>query len=424
MEQTEAYNYLLGHENCFLTGRAGVGKSFLIKRLLDDLGHNPALAVTATTGIAARNIGGQTVHAYFGIGLGRKYDPETRKLEDFEKFWQKCEYSPYFNWTGLSSLEYLVIDEISMMTGTFLQDIQRILKRVKKNNQPFGGVKIIACGDFLQLPPVSKGSTVYDWAFKCDAWRQGDIRVLNLQKSYRHDDPVWLDALNDVRVARITQPTLELLRSRSAERVPDGFEGTVLMTHNEQAGRYNRVKLDELAGPEKEFRAQLQGKEHKIKQLLDSITTPEVLCLRKGARVLMTINDREGAFYNGTRAVVLDWTPDTVRVELETGEQLDVERFAFSDENRNVTGSKPTATAKQFPMKLAWAVTIHSSQGLTLTSVFVQAEHVFTAHQLYVALSRCKTSDGLTIQGFDPSKCYVDYDARQFYEQLTKAEKV
>lgn len=420
MEQTEAYNYLLGHENCFLTGRAGTGKSFLIKKLLDELGHSPALMVTATTGIAARNITGQTVHAAFGIGLGRKYDPETRKLEDFERFWQKCEYSPFFNWTGLSSVEHLVIDEISMMTGTFLQDIQRILKRVKKNNQPFGGVKMIMVGDMLQLPPITRGSQVFDWAFKCDAWRSGGIKVLNLQKSYRHDDPVWLAALNDVREARISRETNELLRSRSADDVPAAYEGTVLMTHNEQAARYNRSKLDELPGAEREFRAQLAGKEHKVKQLLESITTPEALCLRKGARVLMTVNDREGVFYNGTRAVVLDWTPDTVRVELETGEQLEVERFTFSDENRNVQGTKPTATAKQFPMKLAWAVTIHSSQGLTLTEVFVQAEHVFTAHQLYVALSRCKTSAGLTIQGFEPSKCYVDYDARAFYEQLPK----
>lgn len=420
MTQDEAYEHLLGPENCFLTGSAGSGKSFLINRLIEDIGQHIKLAVTATTGIAARNIQGSTLHSWLGIGLGRRRDPETGRLEDFEDFWRKCEYSPYFNKTGISTCDCLIIDEVSMMQGYFIQDLQQILKRTRKNNYPFGHLKVIFVGDFLQLPPVTR-ATVYDWAFKSKAWREGGIRVLNLDKSYRQTDPEWIAALNDLRVARLSRPTIDLLESRRVADYPEAFRGTFLMTHNEQVANYNLERLNALRGEPVEFRAICTGKEAKLAQLKATLTTPEFLQIKRGARVIATVNDREGRFYNGSIGQVADWdmVQDTIDVRFEESEEVTtVERFTFSDENRNLEGRKPTATFKQFPIKLAWALSIHASQGQTLSEVFVDASHIFVAHQLYVALSRCKTLSGLSIRGFDPKKCYVDYDAQRFYEAL------
>jgi ATP-dependent DNA helicase PIF1 len=419
MDQEEAYAHLIGHDNCFLTGAAGSGKTFLLNRLIEQVGTTNALAVTATTGIAARNIRGSTLHRALGVGLGRK--SEDGRMEDFEKFWRKCQFSPYFNRTAISHWEFLIIDEISMMAGTFLNDVDEILKRVKKSEEPFGGIKIICCGDFLQLPSVTKGSSVSDWAFKSKAWKAAKIKILLLDKIYRQTDPAWLACLNDVRIAKISNETEKLLRSREVRSLPDNFEGTFLMTHNEQVREYNAKKLAEILGLQKDYNAICSGKDHKIEQLFQTLTTPRLLSLKVGAKVMSTVNDRDGSYFNGSIGVVTKMGPEEIEVRFESDTfSTPVTRFRFTDENRNLESSKSNTSVRQFPLRLGFSVTVHSAQGITISKCFVEATHVFQSHQLYVALSRCKTLEGLTIKGFDRSKCWVDLEARKFYEKVAE----
>jgi ATP-dependent DNA helicase PIF1 len=415
MEQDEAYEHMLGSENCFLTGAAGCGKSFLVTKLLNALGKTNSLAVCASTGIAARNIRGQTVHSALGIGLGRKF--EDGRLQDFEAFWRKCQFSPYFNRTAISQWEFMIIDEISMITGSFLNDLDEILKRVKVSTEPFGGLKLIFVGDGLQLPPVVKGSTVNDWFFKSKAWKEANIRPLLLSKIYRQTDPEWLACLNEVRIAKISDSSLRLLKTREILYQPEDFDGTFLMTHNEQAREYNTKKLKELPGEAKNFEAQCSGKDHKIEALFLTITTPRTLTLKVGAKVMATVNDRDGAYFNGSIGIVKKLGPEFIDIKFEDGSVVPVSRFRFTDENRNSEKQGGTM-ARQFPLKLAWAVTTHSAQGITISKAFINATYTFAAHQAYVALSRVKTLQGLSIKGFDRSKCFVDLEARRFYEKL------
>ena len=423
MEQEEAYSHLIGHDNCFLTGCAGVGKSWLLNRVINDVGTNSALAVCATTGIAARNIRGSTVHSFLGIGMGRK--SEDGRMEDFEKFWRKCQFSPYFNRTAISQCEVLIIDEISMMTGTFLNDIDEILKRVKKSEEPFGGVKIVCCGDALQLPPVTKGASVHDWFFKSKAWKAANIKTLYLHKNYRQTDPEWLSCLNDVRVAKISPQTERTLRTREVSSYPENFEGTFLMSHNEQVRNYNSKKLAELPGQQKDYNAICTGKDYKIEQLFQTLTTPRILQLKLDAKVMATVNHRDGAYFNGSLGIVKRMSPEEITVLFEDGMECMVTRFRFTDENRNVEGGKSGGTVvRQFPLKLAYACSIHQAQGITISKCFIEATHVFQSHQLYVALSRCKTLEGLTIKGFDKSKCWCDLEARKFYDKILNQEEL
>lgn len=428
MEQDEAYEHLIGPENCLLTGSAGHGKSFLVNKILKDLGNaaGKSLAVCASTGIAARNIMGTTVHSFLGIGLGRNYDQDTGRIQDFEKFWQKCVYSPWFNKAAISHCEFLIIDEVSMITGTFLNDINEIFKRVKQSVEPFGGTKVILCGDFLQLPPVTK-SPRFDWVFKSKSWKEANIKCLHLTRQYRQNDPTWIKCLGEVRQAKISQESHELIRSREVKKRPENFEGTFLMTHNEQVREYNAKKLGELSTPLKEFPAICYGKENKIVRLFENLTTPRVLQIKEGAKVMATVNDRDGMYFNGSIGIVKKIKPEEIEVVFEDHPYSTVvNRFKFTDEHRNVDPSKEKTSAtviRQFPLRLAYAITIHSAQGQTLSKVFIEASHVFAPHMTYVALSRCKTLEGLSILGYERSKIYVDVDARTFYEKIALQEE-
>lgn len=420
MTQDEAYQHLLSAENCFLTGAAGCGKTFVTNKLIDELGHNVNVAVTATTGIAARNLRGETLHSYLGIGLGRHEDPKTQKLEEWDKFWNRCTYSPYFNRKGIERCECLVIDEISMMSSRFLDDVERLFRLVKGRPEPFGNTKIILCGDALQLPPVSR-AVIPPWFFKSSAYKRANVQVLYLDRNYRQTDGEWLGILNQLRVAKLTERSIDRLNELNVDEYPTDFQGVFLMTHRKQAQNYNGEKLSELPGEEKVFYSQCTGKPHRIDALLESLTTPKELRIKVGARVVTTINDRNGCYFNGSLGVVVDWdhTGKFILVEFDEspGDRIEVARFQFSDESRNATGGKATATMSQFPIRLAWACTIHSMQGVTLEKVFIDATNTFTPHQLYVAMSRCKTLEGVTLRGFVKEKVFVDYDAREFYRK-------
>jgi len=299
--------------------------------------------------------------------------------------------------------------------------LDEILKRTKKSDDPFGGIKLIVVGDFCQLPPVSKAS-VYDWAFKCKAWKEASIKILPLHKSYRQTDKAWIDCLNDVRVAKITSQTQRLLDSRAVSHHPADFDGTFLLTHNEQVRNHNAQKLKEVHGEQRSYHGICSGKEHKIEQLIATLTTPRILELKVGAKIIATINDREGNFYNGSTGKVVKMMPEKIDVFFDDSKQITpVTRFSFNDENRNVAQEwkkKSITTMRQFPLKLGWATSIHQAQGTTLSKCFIDATHVFASHMTYVAMSRCKTLEGLSIKGFDRSKVYVDLEARKFYEKI------
>jgi ATP-dependent exoDNAse (exonuclease V) alpha subunit len=409
MDQETALNSILNEPRCqFLTGRAGTGKSYLTKQVLenfDKLGIKYAL--TASTGIAARNINGQTLHSYLGFGLGR-LEEDNGQPEDFNKFVQRCRFSPYFNMEGILHLDALLIDEVSMLSGQFLDDINRLFIRIREIQKPFGGVKVIFIGDFLQLPPVSK-AIVPPWAFKSLTWQRSNIKPLYLQKSYRHSDPLWLRILDELRVGTCSTEVYEALMARVIGS-PKNFDGTILMTHNNQVDHYNDMKLREIKSPSRTFWADSKGKGSE--KILKDMITPERLELKIGAKVLCTVNKPDESIYNGSFATVVSFNGDTITVELEGGNRADLSRHYWKDPKNE------ECWVRQFPLRLAYAISIHKSQGMTLDKVLINASQAFAPAQFYVAMSRCRTLEGVSLTTFDPSCCFADGEAIAFYKAL------
>lgn len=414
--------------NALLTGKAGTGKSHLIKQFLSEQSQKKKnCAVTAATGIAARAILGQTINSWAGLGLGRKIMP-MGQLEPRIAFYARIRNNDYFRnmiAPKLQRCDVLVIDEISMITGSFLDDIEFVLRNVRGAlDIPWGGIQTILVGDFLQLPPVEKGAKKVDWAFKGESYHseRHSFYELCLEKSYRQDAGDWVNCLDEARTGEISEYSNELLLSREQAAYPsEQFEGALLLPLNEQVDEVNTRELTFLPGEIKEFEGAIvgQGTEARIKQLLDGLITPRILTLKIGAKVIATANNSDYGYCNGSIGFIREFKSDRIMVEFEDVGLVPVERHTWDDSHRNA--SKPLEF-RQYPLKLAWAITIHKCQGMTLSKIFVDAKRMFAPGQFYVALSRCKTLEGVSLINYDKSKVFCDPDAKQFYSALIERQ--
>ncbi len=393
MKQNQALKILHSGQNVFLTGSAGTGKTFLLNRFIAELGKKKLkVAITASTGIAATHIGGRTIHSWSGMGIEQKMtDKEIKKLVSKKKLLSR-----------IRSTDVLIIDEISMLDADRLDLLDEICKSVKDPFVAFGGIQVVFCGDFFQLPPVSKGQAPR-FAYDSFVWRKSAIRVCYLEEQFRQDDRRLINILNSIRTNQAGPREIELLNSRLRKSVGK-VKPTKLYTHNIDVDTINGLELSKIKKKEKTFKMTSHGPKDLVKFLKKSCLAPEKLKLKVGAKVMFVRNNFESGYVNGTLGVVTGFDEGAPVVKIKGGKKIIVE-----PESWNVEGDdQAVGGIKQVPLRLAWAITIHKSQGMSLDSAEIDLSKTFERGMGYVALSRVRTLDGIRLLGISQLALLVD----------------
>lgn len=405
--------------NVCLTGSAGTGKSFILKLLFDYLDrHHMSVARTALTGIAAFQIGGQTVHSWAGLGLA---DEHIGSIITGVKKNRRAR-------SRIDATDILFIDEISMAKGDLLNKLDMVLKYFRGTNDPFGGVMVVACGDFLQLAPIFKSGEKVEFAFQSRAWTEASFRVVVLTEPIRQQEgSVLLRVLNDLRVG--DTKSLHLLDSRIGAAAPDGdIEPVRIFCHNINVAEYNEGRLAKLPGAPRLYEARDMGSPHYIETLNKNCPAPRELSLKVGAQVILLSNlDVEAGLVNGSVGVVRVFSQNGVTVHFKQGGTRLVERNEWTVKEQEVTLDnkiryKVVATRSQVPLKLCYAITAHKAQGQTLDYAIVDMTEAFATGQTYCALSRVRDLESLSIIGGIPDRAIrVHPDCVRFYDdQMVK----
>lgn len=433
-DQQQAYEAVMRGENVLITGAGGTGKSFLIDKLSTDLMDSGRKTVlTASTGIAAVNIDGRTIHRYLGIGISKDREDARQWLERMPR----GIYHALANRFGF--LDALVVDEVSMLSGDFLDAVSAWLRHFTIKDRPWGGKQVIFVGDFMQLPPVfrrDEDPPKRPYAFLSAAWRNSKIQVYELTTAHRQEDAELVSALNRIRFGELTDADRVLFDACVGRELD---EPTELYATNADVDHVNARKLDELDGELIHLPAQIElspglrpDRAEKILSEFRRSLTPLDLYLKPGAPVLMTRNDPGDLYVNGTRARIVDFEkPSESLHEFEREEEpkrgLIVEidgvehpiapvDWHVRDGNGEIEGSM-----FQYPVRLAWALTIHKAQGMTLDPYRVDLEKCFAPGQAYVALSRTKRLEGLSLAApLDPKLIFVHPVLKRYYEWVRK----
>lgn len=400
----------------FLTGKAGTGKTTFLRRLKEK--SPKRMIVLAPTGIAAINAGGVTIHSFFQLPFA-PYVPESSFSTS-----GKAQYRFRFSKEKINiirSIDLLVIDEISMVRADLLDAIDAVLRRYRDRNKPFGGVQLLMIGDLQQLAPVVKEE---EWQmlekyyktpyfFSSCALKQTEYCMLELKKVYRQNDGEFLELLNRIRENRCDDKVLQALNRRYIPNFePRKEEGYIrLVTHNYQAQRINDHELAQLPGRSYAFRATIEGKFPEY-----SYPTDEVLELKRGAQIMFVKNDTSGEhrYFNGMIGEVINVTPNSIEVQsrddktpfIVQQEEWTNAKYVLDEESKEIT-EEIEGTFRQYPLKTAWAITIHKSQGLTFEHAIIDAGASFAHGQTYVALSRCKTLEGLVLSAPLPARAII-----------------
>ena len=405
-ETAERYIKATGR-SVFLTGKAGTGKTTFLKYITETT--TKRFVVLAPTGVAAINAGGSTIHSFFQLPLC-PYLPDVKELITEYQMPERYRSLRKERVKIIRTLDLLIIDEISMVRADLLDAVDMTLRKYRRNDRPFGGVQLLMIGDAQQLSPVVKDNErqymtqVYPspYFFHSKALSKLSYVTIELQKVHRQKDADFLEILNAVRENRLTAQLLSRLNSRVGAELPameDGTEPIRLTTHNVRAEEVNTRKLAELPGDSYSFIAQIDGEfpEH-------AYPAEEELHLKPGAQVMFIRNDSDGNYYNGKLGKVEKITNGVVTVLDREGKLIDVTpvewpnaQYELDDESgeicQNVIG-----TFRQVPLRVAWAITIHKSQGLTFDNVVIDAGAAFAFGQVYVALSRCRSLEGITME--------------------------
>lgn len=399
--------------NLFLTGKAGTGKTTFLRRLKEE--SSKRIVVVAPTGIAAINAEGVTIHSFFQLSFAPFIPDAQYKLKEQQYRFSKQKIRV------IQSIDTLVIDEISMVRADLLDAVDSVLRRFRKNQLPFGGVQMVMIGDLGQLAPVAKDdewqmlSRYYDtpYFFSSIALKSTRYAIVELKTVYRQSDLHFVELLNRVRDNRADSSVLAALNSRYIPnfqpRVEEGY--IRLTTHNYQAQQENERQLALLPGKPYTYEASISGK---YPEML--FPTEQILTLKEGAQVMFVKNDSSAdkAFYNGMIGTVTEIneknffvrTKDTGVVIKVEPEQWENTRYEIDDRTNEIT-EEIDGTFKQFPVKPAWAITVHKSQGLTFDRAIIDVQRAFTHGQTYVALSRCRTLEGLVLSAPLPMSAII-----------------
>lgn len=416
----------------FLTGKAGTGKTTFLRKLKRE--SPKRMVVIAPTGIAAINAGGVTIHSFFQIPFA-PYVPESSFSTNGQATYRFRFGKEKIN--IIRSMDLLVIDEISMVRADLLDAVDEMLRRYRDRHKPFGGVQLLMIGDLQQLAPVVKDEEwqmlkkYYDtpYFFSSRALKQTEYCTIELKTVYRQSDGAFLDLLNRIRENHCDPQVLEALNRRYLpDFQPRKEEGYIrLVTHNYQAQRINNYELEQLPGRSYAFRATIDGKFPEY-----SYPTDELLELKKGAQVMFVKNDSSGEhrYYNGMIGEVTDLSADSIEVRAKDStaafllqeEEWANAKYVLDEESKEIV-EDIEGTFRQFPLKLAWAITIHKSQGLTFERAIIDASSSFAHGQAYVALSRCKTLEGLVLSAPLSAKAVIsDRAVDRFTEEARRNE--
>lgn len=413
--------------NIFLTGKAGTGKTTFLKTLKETTFKR--MIVVAPTGVAAINAQGVTIHSFFQVSFGPFIESRADNNDTRYRFSrQKKEI--------IRSLDLLVIDEISMVRADLLDAIDHTLRRFRKNGKhlPFGGVQLLMIGDLQQLPPVCKDEewnllrNYYDtqYFFSSLALKKSNFITINLQKVFRQKDERFINILNNVRNNNITDEVIDQLNDRSnIDFDPSCDEGYVILcTHNYQAQRINENKLRQIDYQSYVFKANITGEFYE-----SSYPNEFELELKREAQVMFVKNDMgemsKRKYYNGKIGKIIDIDEDMIKIHCPgDDDDIIVKKYVWNNyrysvnQQTNEIEEESIGTFEQYPIKLAWAITIHKSQGLTFDKVIIDSNKAFASGQVYVALSRCRTLDGIILtSSFNPESIITDQTLIRFDQE-------
>ena len=435
-EYTKILTLLLNGENVFLTGYAGTGKSYILNKLKEKF--KKKLTITSTTGIAAVNVKGQTLHSWAGVGLCK--NPVYKAVE-------KIRTRPS-TLKQILNCKILAIDEISMLNIETFEYVDEVLKIIRESVEPFGGIQVLFIGDFYQLPPVEGVNinnnpeySLFDsepqrkYCFDSPIWEDFRLKNVVLKQNYRQSEKDFIKALSDMRTNCLDEDDIELLKSRETNL--DTFETNMLhiFSTNFEADRYNMTKFNMIDEPVKIFQSNdgvyrgtkpiysgfSENENYVLEIFGKNCRADKEIALKLGAKVMLLVNmDFNRGLINGSCGTIQSFNGSTITIKFDNGETADIPRHKFEYYYHD----KLYAERTQFPLKLAYGITIHKSQGMTLDKLVVDCSRIFERGQAYVAMSRVKTLDGLYLRNFTKDKVMVDERVAEFYSNLEEVGEV
>jgi ATP-dependent DNA helicase PIF1 len=409
MKQAQALTVMLEGSSVFLTGPPGAGKTYVLNEFIRRAKkRGKQVAVTASTGIAATHIGGATIHSWSGLGI-------RDSLSQNDRDWLRKN-------TGLQkrylSTDVLVMDEVSMLHGKRLDMINEVCKMLRESDQPFGGIQVILVGDLFQLPPVSRGNELVDFAHTSAAWQELQPKICYLTEQHRQQDDQLLSILEAMRSGEVEQWHAEALQERLGVQPEEHVTVTRLYAHNIDVEAINSRHLATLDTASKTFTMVTKGAAGKIEQLVRGLLAPEILTLKVGAEVMFVANNFGEGFVNGSRGTVVGFQDDLPLVTLlSNGQTIRVNQHSWT----LMEDDKKKAEAMQLPLRLAWAITIHKSQGMSLDAAEIDLGKTFTPGMGYVALSRVRSLKGIYLTGLNSMAMQLHPDIFAFDSELRAA---
>lgn len=409
MQQEKALKILRSGKNVFLTGSAGTGKTHVLNCFIRDIKKHKCVGITASTGIAATHLGGITIHSCAGIGINTNLNEAQLKKLLKKKYILK----------RLRKAEVLIIDEISMLDAERLDLIDLVLRETKDPFLPFGGLKIVVSGDFFQLPPINNWNNAF--AYNASSWKSADFKVCYLEKCYRQDsDQDFINILNKIRGNKVDLKSLNKLKARENKEVSLFSNLTKLYSLNVDIDKINNQKLAEIEGEEAIYKMRSRGEKAVVDNLKKSCLAMEDLRLKKGAIVMFIKNNPDEGYFNGSMGEVIGFNDfGNPVVGLKSGKIVHVRSASWTIED----DGSIIAEIEQLPLRLAWAITIHKSQGMSLDAAEIDLSKSFEYGMGYVALSRVKTLSGIKLLGMNKKALMVSPEVIEKDREFKKSSK-
>lgn len=426
-QEDDVYNKILNlikrGDNVFLTGFAGTGKSYILNKLKEKF--KKKLTITSTTGIAAVNVKGQTLHSWAGVGLCR--NPVSKTVEKIR--------ARVSTLRQILNCKILAIDEISMLNIETFEYVNEVLKEIRENNEPFGGIQLLLIGDFFQLPPVEEEALERKYCFDSSLWEDLKLQNVVLKKNYRQNEEEFITALAHMRTNCLEPDDIELLNTRNTDMDTSETDILHIFSTNNEANQYNLAKFNRIEEPVKILEAQ-DGVYRGSKPVYEDFTESEKyileifskncraekeIALKLGAKVMLLVNmDFNKGLINGSCGTIMKFNENSITIKFDNGVEANIPKNKFE----YYYNDRVVAERTQYPLKLAYGITIHKSQGMTLDKLVVDCSRIFERGQAYVAMSRVKTLEGLYLKNFEVQKVLVDSHVAEFYENIQEVGEV